>query len=355
MDIGKSKGGKKAIGMAMAAIIVASIFATFTPAFGFHNVPVPSGKAGIYFLDPRHDSADINCISKTIEVWVNTTGNISGGSVLINTTDKLCGNITGCWCNNTAWTQSCACVIGGNGQSARITFMDPAVNTVVNFQNFPVGTITVHCNSSTYCITGLNFTFDKPNTYVSNGSGSFDAVGENGTFTCCPPPETFSKYFVKGWNLISLPLTNMTNMTVANIMSSVSGSYDALYKYDATNNSWVSMNPTDIMENGVGYCIHMTANDTWTYKGTPYTQMNIELEEGLNMIGWLNCSKSISDALSSIAGNYNYVARWNASLQEFEVYVPGAPFNDFNTMEQGKGYFISAKDGCPPLTESCGA
>ena len=72
------------------------------------------------------------------------------------------------------------------------------------------------------------------------------------------------------------------------------------------------------------------------------------------MVGWLNCSKDISDALSSIAGDYWYVAKWNAEEQKFEVYNPVAPpvFNDFNTMERGEGYFISMKsDGT--LTESC--
>ena len=72
------------------------------------------------------------------------------------------------------------------------------------------------------------------------------------------------------------------------------------------------------------------------------------------MIGWLNCSKPIDDALSSIEGDYWYVARWNATTQKFEVYVPDAPpvFNDFNTMERGEGYFISMKSA-ETLTESC--
>jgi len=69
------------------------------------------------------------------------------------------------------------------------------------------------------------------------------------------------------------------------------------------------------VENGVGYFIHMTSADTWTYTGSAYTDMNISLQQGLNMIGWLNCSKPIDDALSSIDGDYWYVARWNATAQ----------------------------------------
>ena len=177
----------------------------------------------------------------------------------------------------------------------------------------------------------------------------------NGTFTCLAPQETFSKELVEGWNLISLPLYNATDMTVANIIDkSLSGKYDALYRYDAVNKSWVVMDSSDVMANGVGYFIHMTSAGTWTYTGSAYTDMNISLEQGLNMIGWLNCSKDISDALSSIEGDYWYVARWNATAQRFEVYNPVAPdgFNDFNTMERGEGYFISMK-GAETLTASC--
>jgi len=166
-------------------------------------------------------------------------------------------------------------------------------------------------------------------------------------------PITFSKELVEGWNLISLPLT-ADDMTVSSVFSSVAGKYDAIYSYNATTHSWVALGADDTLENGVGYFIHMTESGTWTYQGSAYTDMDISLQQGLNMIGWLNCSKDISDALSSIEGDYWYVARWNATAQKFEIYVPDAPsmFNDFNTMERGEGYFISMKSA-ETLTESC--
>ena len=182
---------------------------------------------------------------------------------------------------------------------------------------------------------------------------TFTAV--DGTITVTAPQETFSKELVEGWNLISLPLYNATDMTVANIIDkSLSGKYDALYRYDAVNKSWVAMDSSDVMENGVGYFIHMTSAGTWTYQGSAYLSMSVPLEQGLNMIGWLNCSKPIDNALSSIDGDYWYVARWNATAQKFEVYNPVAPpqFNDFTTMERGEGYFISMKSA-ETLTASC--
>jgi hypothetical protein len=107
----------------------------------------------------------------------------------------------------------------------------------------------------------------------------------------------------------------------------------------------------DTMANGVGYFIHMSSAGTWSYTGVAYTAMNVSLQPSLNMFGWLNCSKSISE---SVASNCNYVARWNATIQHFETCNPVAPpeFNDFSTLERGEGYFISAK-AAETLTEAC--
>ena len=221
--------------------------------------------------------------------------------------------------------------------------MPPGHWVLVNFtvQGIGTGTSTLHHNL-----------YELSDEY----GHTLPSTWNDGTFNCpCPTPETFTKDLVEGWNLISLPLTNETDMTVANIIdASLNGSYDALYKYDASAHNFVPLSSSDTMENGVGYFIHMTSTDTWTYTGIAYEQMNVSLEPGLNMIGWLNCSENISDALSSIAGDYWYITRWNATAQKFEVYNPVAPpaFNDFTTMERGEGYFISMKSA-GTLTRSC--
>lgn len=193
---------------------------------------------------------------------------------------------------------------------------------------------------------------DKSNkTSIATELGDYKnwTLAEPLTFTCTGPQETFSKPLIEGWNLISLPLTNMTDMTAANVIdTSLSGSYDTLYKYDASTHSFVSLSSSDTMDNGVGYFINMTAADTWSYSGSAYTSMNVGLSQGLNCAGWTNTSANLPGALSSIAGKYNYVARWNATSQSYEVYEPHAPavFNDFDTMDRGEGYWIAAKESC---------
>jgi hypothetical protein len=182
----------------------------------------------------------------------------------------------------------------------------------------------------------------------------------NGTFTCTAPPETFDKTLVTGWNLISLPLT-ATDMTVSNVIdTSLGGSYDELYKYDDSEHSYAPMGLSDTMANGVGYFINITIpSDTWTYSGTAYMSMNEGYSNGLNMIGWLNCTKDISTTgLDDPAKTY-YISRWNATTQEYETYNPVAPdpytpggFNKFFEMVRGEGYFVSMKTS-GTLSESC--
>ena len=154
--------------------------------------------------------------------------------------------------------------------------------------------------------------------------------------------ETFTKSLPLDWNLISLPLTPDDN-SVSAVLGSIT--YDAVKSYNASTHQFedvTTMNP------GTGYFVHVTTAGTWEYEGTACNSISATLSTGLNCVGWTNISADLPGALSSINGNYNYVAHWNATSQSYEVYEPNAPavFNDFVTMERGKGYFIAATSSC---------
>ena len=155
-------------------------------------------------------------------------------------------------------------------------------------------------------------------------------------------PETFTKFLVSGWNLISLPLTPTDN-SVSAVLTGVS--QDAVKSYNAATHQFED---ATTMTPGTGYFVHVTTAGDWTYEGTAYESMTASLSQGLNMVGWTNTSAALPGALSSIANSYRYVAHWNATSQGYEVYEPNAPvvFNDFTTMERGEGYFIAATEGC---------
>jgi len=187
--------------------------------------------------------------------------------------------------------------------------------------------------------------------------GTVDYLAIGGTYgmslvelESCAVGEAFSKPLQAGWNLISLPLTPDDNSTGV-VLSSMFGNYDAVYRYNATSKQF---EVADVMNPGTGYFVHATADCRWEYSGTLYNSMDVSLEQGLNLVGWLNCSKDVSEALSSVSGNYYYTAQWNATAQRFEVYNPLAPaaFNDFARMDRGIGYFISAKEECT-LSKNC--
>jgi hypothetical protein len=170
-----------------------------------------------------------------------------------------------------------------------------------------------------------------------------DQVWIDGMFTCTGPPETFTKDLASGWNLVSLPLTPDDNSTSA-VLGSIS--YDAVKSYNAATNQFED---ATTMDPGVGYFINMTSAGTWSYGGIAYTSMTATLSTGLNCVGWTNeTGSALPGALSSIAGSYRYVARWNADDRKYEVYLLGAPavFNDFATMDRGEGYFIATTADC---------
>ena len=220
-----------------------------------------------------------------------------------------------------------------------------------------VGKMTLECKNPG--VSPLEYTHFYPQTpdptaIATTLGDNCPATAINGTFTCIGVAETFEKDLSTGWNLVSLPLI-ASDMTIGSVFNSVGGSYSEIYSYDVETKNFMVLSETDELENGVGYFIHMNSADTWTYEGGVYTMMNEPLSKGLNMVGWLNCSKPIEDALSSIEGKYRYVARWDAQTQKYKVYVPGAPpaFNDFDTMEPGVGYFISMKVDGETISEGC--
>jgi len=327
-----NKTKRIAFGIGMALAVLAAFTASAAADYN------------IYHLVPQDGNCTGAGCNVTVSVMLNTSlNNITGGQYSIDF-DPSVVNITG--------------AVKGDDWPAGFNFWHEGDYVFMNFIDFwntygpgdlEIAKMTVQCEAPG--ISPLEFNDHPPddNVRVLTSGGYVPHTVENGTFTCTGPSETFTKSLAKGWNLISLPLTNATDMTVANIIdASLSGSYDALYKYDASAHNFVPLSSSDTMENGVGYFIHMTSADTWTYTGMAYKQMNVSLEPGLNMIGWLNCSENISDALSYIDGEYWYATTFNASEQKYtDTFNPVAPdvFNRLTKMEPGVGYFISAKQG----------
>ena len=318
---------------------------------------MPTASASEYYLLPDNSNVANPGDCTTVSVWLDATDGVLAGLFTI-LYDSNCANITSFTYNNTCFVDPPTTVIvpgrltcGYANMPGGMPTISPCTPGLVHLGDFEIC-----CNTTTPpCQTDLVFYVGS----LTHSTGVWDMGGEvpftvnNGTFTCgsTPSEETFSKPLYEGWNLISLPLTPTDNSASA-VLATVS--YDVVYRYNATSKQFEGIGSTDAMNPGTGYFVHAIADCTWEYSGTAYNSMDISLKQGLNMLGGLNCTKDVDDALSSIHGDCYYVARWNTMSEKFDVYNPAAPaaFNDFTAMDQGTGYFISAKQDCT-LSESC--
>jgi len=155
-----------------------------------------------------------------------------------------------------------------------------------------------------------------------------------------------------GWNLISLPLVP-DDSNVNSVLSPINGNYSIVWAYDASDTAdhWKKYDPATpfgndliTMESSNGYWIMMTSYDTLNISGTMPEPTDIELWSGWNLLGYNSLNpQTITDALSSIDGNYSIIWAYNASdsTDYWKKYDSDTPFgNDLANMEPGKGYWI---------------
>jgi hypothetical protein len=66
-----------------------------------------------------------------------------------------------------------------------------------------------------------------------------------------------------GWNLVGYPC--LTDQLRDDALSSISGNYNMVERFDTTKDKEVRLTPSDYMEPGVGYWIHATADCILTF------------------------------------------------------------------------------------------
>ena len=152
-----------------------------------------------------------------------------------------------------------------------------------------------------------------------------------------------------GWNLISLPIMP-DDSDVLDVMSSVDGNWNSVWSYETGN--WKRydltgpgfLNDLTTMEPGKGYWIDMKSADTLSLSGNEPTVKSIPLVSGWNLVGYNSLSsKSTTEAMNSIDGNWNSVWSYEAgNWKRYDLTGPGF-LNDLTTMEPGKGYWINMK------------
>ena len=148
---------------------------------------VASAAENMVWLEPESSSADY-CSTTEVEVWANitNTSGCAGGTIYLSYGSE-CANVTNWADNSAAW---------GNGTWDTsvdgyewITF----ANLTPNTGKVLIGTLTIHCNSTSKCETPLEFIEQSVRSVLyypptpgedEPGSGPLNIEGHNGTFSC---------------------------------------------------------------------------------------------------------------------------------------------------------------------------
>jgi hypothetical protein len=149
-----------------------------------------------------------------------------------------------------------------------------------------------------------------------------------------------------GWNLISLPLEPQPAAT-ASVLSSLEGSYDVVYGWDASAGSYRSFfgagGNLDRLDETMGFWVRMKDEATLSVVGEALGPVQIPLVEGWNLIGYpWHTPLPPQEALASIDGDYDIVYGWDPSTGSWLSYNPGLGHATLKDMEPGQGYWVYA-------------
>jgi len=122
-----------------------------------------------------------------------------------------------------------------------------------------------------------------------------------------------------------------------------SASNGMTFEYD-TNGNMTTKKKNGVLDQTLRYDIENRLTEVVNENIPAATTLTYTLSPGWNFISFptLPTNKSISSVLSALTfgTDYNQVSRYNATTQKFEHYVNDSTFNEFTTLEEGKGYEI---------------
>ena len=323
--------------------------------------------------------SDGNCLDG---MWVNTT---NGSLVWVDGLNVVA--------NETIWSTNCTLIVingtlqnpaGGFNLTINITISDSCANTeCVNetyqlmFSDLITYKKEVGIPDSCKYDSSLNTTFcykvDDSINYSCNNNRSGDQsgniptscnitkgigsmynetnmsiidMGVPGGKRVTVPEEEFVIQLYNGWNLFSIPLQPKNNSLEA-VLAPIEGNYTRVYAWDAQAKNWVRHTPTvhelTILEPSKGYWISVQADVNLTIKGTSAQVDAITFLNGWNLFGLpLTSSKSLTNTLSPIEGNYTRVYAWDAQAKNWMRYT--STINELTTLDPGAGYWISAQE-----------
>jgi hypothetical protein len=158
----------------------------------------------------------------------------------------------------------------------------------------------------------------------------------------------FQVPLIAGWNMISIPL-NQSDTSLGEVLKTILGNYKAVQWYDGNSQDHWKHNlvgkpfGNDLFDihHRMGMWIYMYFSDTLLVQGDLLTTTDTPLYSGWNFVGYPSLTtRTVGDALTSIAGQYDAVWYYNASDSgdHWKSDIDG----DLTHMKAGEGYFIHA-------------
>lgn len=163
---------------------------------------------------------------------------------------------------------------------------------------------------------------------------------------------------VQGWNLFSI-CANVSNSSVDSVLSSLGSDYRYVMEWDEVNQDFeiysprAASNPFDEFNWSRSYFVYYyPASGILALQGSDYDDLDIFAAYGWDVPFYpYTFTANVSDYLDSIHNDYRFMMKWDAPLQEFDIYSPRAVNNPFTTIDEGDGQYIYVRQSSGVLIE----
>ena len=136
------------------------------------------------------------------------------------------------------------------------------------------------------------------------------------------PQSNLTVEYSEGWNMVGLPLIVNDNNYLVQFPNAVEGTlygYNAIYEEENT------------LENGKGYWLRISINDSNVFTGEPISELNISLNEGWNMITGMSTIVQIESIIDN-----------DGIIIEGTVFGFDGVYQESGSLLAGKGYWLKA-------------
>ncbi|HEC76091.1 MAG TPA: hypothetical protein ENI33_02385 [Thermoplasmatales archaeon] len=127
--------------------------------------------------------------------------------------------------------------------------------------------------------------------------------------------------------MITIPVSTGEELTADSLHSQIPGC-GIILRWNASSGDFDLYAPgapyNFEIENGVGYLVSVAHDTSVEFIGIPVQSVSVPLYTGWNMLGWFKEENTTTSSLLTNITGCSIVLLWNASIADFDVYVPGA-------------------------------